>query len=62
MKDFRPQHLDWRMEGDAAVITLNRPDRKNPLTSRSCAEPRGCCRDPVHAEDVPAAVSGSPGG
>ena len=62
MKDFRPQHLDRRMEGDAAVITLNRPDRKNPLTSGSRAEPRGCFRDPVHAEDVPAAVFGGPGG
>jgi hypothetical protein len=27
-----PKHFRWRMEGAVAVISLNRPERKNPLT------------------------------
>ncbi len=62
MKDFKPRHFDWRMEGDVAVITLNRPDRKNPLTFDSYAELRDCFRDLVYADDVSAVVFGSSGG
>jgi enoyl-CoA hydratase/carnithine racemase len=29
---IHPQHFLWRVEGRVAVITLNRPERKNPLT------------------------------
>jgi hypothetical protein len=28
-----PQHFAWRVDGRVATITLNRPERKNPLTS-----------------------------
>ena len=62
MKDFKPRHFDWRMEGGVAVITLNRPDRKNPLTFESYAELRDCFRDLVYADDVSAVVFGSSGG
>ena len=62
MKDFKPRHFDWRMEGEVAVITLNRPDRKNPLTFDSYAELRDCFRDLVYADDVSAVVFGSSGG
>ena len=45
----RPQHFLWRREGRVGVITLNRPERKNPLTFESYAElrdlvPRPCRR------------------
>src|SRR5688572_7345668 len=35
-----PKHFLWRVEGKVGVITLNRPDRKNPLTFESYAELR----------------------
>ena len=33
-----PQHFEWRVEDRVAVITLNRPERKNPLTLESYRE------------------------
>ena len=36
----RPKHFLWRQEGRVGVITLNRPERKNPLTFDSYAELR----------------------
>jgi enoyl-CoA hydratase/carnithine racemase len=35
-----PQHFLWKVEGKVGVITLNRPERKNPLTFESYAELR----------------------
>jgi len=35
-----PQHFLWRVEGKVGVITLNRPEKKNPLTFESYAELR----------------------
>jgi enoyl-CoA hydratase/carnithine racemase len=35
-----PVSFLWRIEGKTAVITLNRPERKNPLTFESYAELR----------------------
>jgi len=37
---MQPKHFLWRTEGKVGVITLNRPDRKNPLTFESYAELR----------------------
>ena len=34
------KHFLWRVEGKVGVITLNRPERKNPLTFESYAELR----------------------
>jgi enoyl-CoA hydratase/carnithine racemase len=36
----QPKHFLWRTEGRVGVITLNRPERKNPLTFDSYAELR----------------------
>jgi enoyl-CoA hydratase/carnithine racemase len=36
----RPQHFLWQESGKVATITLNRPERKNPLTFDSYAELR----------------------
>ena len=44
------------MDGAVAVIQLNRPERKNPLTFESYAELRDTFRALVHAEDVHAVV------
>ena len=35
-----PKHFLWRTEGKVGVITLNRPEKKNPLTFESYAELR----------------------
>ena len=59
MKDFKPQHFNWRMEGDVAVVTFSRPERKNPVTFGSYAELGEAFRRLVHADDVKAVVFGS---
>src|SRR4051794_16245954 len=35
---LRPQHFGWKVEGKVATITLNRPEKKNPLTFGSYGE------------------------
>ena len=37
---IEPKHFLWRVEGKVGVITLNRPEKKNPLTFESYAELR----------------------
>ena len=40
-----PKHFLWRVEDQVGVITLNRPERKNPLTFDSYAELRDFFKD-----------------
>jgi len=42
--DFKPQHFSWTRDDRVATITLNRPERKNPLTLESYAELRDTFR------------------
>jgi enoyl-CoA hydratase/carnithine racemase len=44
------------VDGDVAIIRLNRPERKNPLTFQSYAELRDTFRDLRTADDVSAVV------
>jgi len=37
---YRAQHFDWQVKAGVATVTLNRPERKNPLTFESYAELR----------------------
>ncbi len=37
---IQPRHFRWEMDGRVATITLDRPERKNPLTFESYAELR----------------------
>ncbi|MFN7608838.1 MAG: enoyl-CoA hydratase, partial [Ralstonia sp.] len=37
---YQAKHFLWSVEGGVATITLNRPERKNPLTFDSYAELR----------------------
>ena len=41
---FEPEHFLWAFDGGVATITLNRPERKNPLTFDSYAELRDTFR------------------
>jgi enoyl-CoA hydratase/carnithine racemase len=56
MAALQPTHFLWRMDGAVAVIQLNRPERKNPLTFESYAELRDTFRDLAYADDVDAVV------
>ncbi len=38
LKDYAPRHVHLVLAGAVATITLNRPERKNPLTFESYAE------------------------
>jgi enoyl-CoA hydratase/carnithine racemase len=56
MAALKPAHFLWRVDGTVAVIRLNRPDRKNPLTFDSYAELRDTFRRLREADDVNAVV------
>ena len=60
--EFKPEHFNWRTQGNVAVITLNRPERKNPLTFGSYAELRDTFRALPYADEVRAVVFASNGG
>jgi enoyl-CoA hydratase/carnithine racemase len=53
---FAPRHFLWEMRGAVAVITLNRPDKKNPLTFEAYAELRDTFRGLTACDDVNAVV------
>jgi enoyl-CoA hydratase/carnithine racemase len=61
-KDYKPQHFLWQQDGRVASITLNRPDRKNPLTLESYAELRDTFRDLVYADGIETVVVTGAGG
>ena len=52
----------WQVEGSVATITLNRPERKNPLTLESYSELRDTFRDLVYADNIKAVVITGAGG
>ena len=62
MRDFRPTHFNWRVDDRVAVISLARPERKNPLTFESYAELRDAFRALPGADDIKAVVVASNGG
>src|SRR5260370_21142494 len=62
MRDFQPTHFHWRVDGSVAVISLARPERKNPLTFDSYAELRDAFRALASADDIKAVVIASNGG
>ena len=56
LSEIRPRHVGWQVEDRVATITLNRPERKNPLTFDSYAELRDLFRILVHVEEVKTVV------
>ncbi|OHC65179.1 MAG: enoyl-CoA hydratase [Rhodocyclales bacterium GWA2_65_19] len=62
LQAYQARHFSYRMEGAVAVISLNRPERKNPLTFDSYAELRDLFRNLVYATDVHAVVLTGEGG
>jgi enoyl-CoA hydratase/carnithine racemase len=59
---YKAQHFAWRVSQQVATITLNRPERKNPLTFESYAELRDLFHQLKWADDVRAVVLTGEGG
>ena len=59
---IHPQHFGWTVEGRVATITLNRPERKNPLTFDSYAELTATFRTLIAAKEIRALVLTGAGG
>ena len=59
---YQAQHFAYVFEAGVATLTLNRPERKNPLTFDSYAELRKLFRALTHASDVKVVVLTGAGG
>jgi len=57
-----PKHFLWKQEGRVGVITLNRPERKNPLTFDSYAELRDFFRQLQYEKEIKTIVLAGAGG
>ena len=53
---YQAAHFKWQVSGGVATLTLNRPERKNPLTFDSYAELRNLFERLRHADDVAVVV------
>jgi len=63
-RDYAATHFRWQADADGrvATITLDRPEKKNPLTFESYAELRELFRGLARASDVKAIVISGAGG
>jgi enoyl-CoA hydratase/carnithine racemase len=59
---YRAEHFLWQVQDSVATVTLNRPERKNPLTFDSYAELRDLFGQLKYATDVHAVVIVGAGG
>jgi enoyl-CoA hydratase/carnithine racemase len=56
LANYQASHFLFEVSGGVATLTLNRPERKNPLTFDSYAELRDLFRALAYADDVKALV------
>jgi enoyl-CoA hydratase/carnithine racemase len=59
---FKPEHFKWEFADGIATVTLNRPERKNPLTFESYAELCDMFRALVYTPDVKVVIMTGAGG
>ena len=59
---FQARHFIWQVEDGVGTVTLNRPEKKNPLTFDAYAELRELFRGLAQASDVDAVVICGAGG
>ena len=59
---FAPKHFLWKFADGVATVSLNRPERKNPLTFESYAELRDTFRALKNAKGVKVVVIRGEGG
>ncbi|HWA38519.1 MAG TPA: enoyl-CoA hydratase family protein [Burkholderiales bacterium] len=57
-----PKHFQWKVEGKVGVITLDRPEKKNPLTFDSYAELRDFFRSLNREKEIRSIVLTGAGG
>lgn len=62
LAQYPAKHFLWQVDGSVATITLNRPDRKNPLTFDSYAELRDLFHQLKWASDIKTVVVSGAGG
>jgi enoyl-CoA hydratase/carnithine racemase len=62
MEESQATHFHRRVDGPVALVSLARPERKNPLTFDSYAELRDWFRGLAFDHDIKAVVIGSNGG
>jgi enoyl-CoA hydratase/carnithine racemase len=62
LSEYRAEHFLLQVEGKVATVTLNRPDRKNPLTFQSYSELGAMFRAAAHDDQVKAFVVAGAGG
>ena len=62
MANYKAEHFLWQASDGVGTITLNRPERKNPLTFDSYAELRDLFRALVYASDIHGVVIHGAGG
>jgi enoyl-CoA hydratase/carnithine racemase len=62
LANYPAKHFAWTFEAGVATLTLNRPERKNPLTFESYAELRDFFRALSQATDVKTVVLTGAGG
>ena len=62
LADYQATHFQWEASDGVATITLNRPERKNPLTFDSYAELRDLFRALVYADDIHVVIVRGAGG
>ena len=60
--EFKPEHFGWAVVDGVGTITLNRPERKNPLTFESYAELRDTFHKLRFVDDVKTIVFTGEGG
>ncbi len=59
---YQAKHFLWQVSNRVATLTLNRPERKNPLTFESYAEMRDLFLNLARADDVRCIVLSGAGG
>ncbi|HET9212002.1 MAG TPA: enoyl-CoA hydratase family protein [Thermoanaerobaculia bacterium] len=56
LESIQPQHFGWSVEGRVATVTINRPERKNPLTFESYRELSDTFHRLRHVEEIKSIV------
>ncbi|HEY2294410.1 MAG TPA: enoyl-CoA hydratase family protein [Thermoanaerobaculia bacterium] len=56
LESIQPQHFGWSVEGRVATVTIDRPERKNPLTFESYRELAETFHKLRHVEEIKSLV------
>jgi enoyl-CoA hydratase/carnithine racemase len=56
LESIQPHHFGWSVEGRVATVTINRPERKNPLTFESYRELSETFHKLRHVEEIKSIV------